>query len=135
MSDQRTLTSTETKAAEWVLRIAMAGEFLGHGVFAIQLKQRFLEMLTAMTGLSGAPAATLMRAIGIADIVTAVLVLFKPIRIVLIGAACWALLTALARPIAGDPIWDFIERFANVGVPLALLFLRGIPKKAGEWFN
>lgn len=125
----------DKKRIEWTLRIAMAGEYLGHGVFAWQLKARFIEMLTAMTGIAGETATTLMRLIGATDIVIAAIVILKPIRIVLVYATLWAFLTALARPIAGDPIWDFVERFANVGVPLALLFLRGLPKKKEDWFS
>ena len=31
------------KKIEWILRIALFGEFLGHGIFALQLKPHFLE--------------------------------------------------------------------------------------------
>ena len=41
------------KKTEWILRIAMFGTFLGHGIFAIQLKPRFIEMLTAFIGVTG----------------------------------------------------------------------------------
>lgn len=123
------------KAIEWVLRIAMFGEFFGHGIFAWQLKKRFLEMLQAFTGITGDTANTLMKTIGGVDMAVALLVLIKPIRIILIYAAIWGFLTALARPIAGDPIWDFIERWANWGVPLALLLMRGFPKNLKELFS
>lgn len=123
------------KVVEWVLRISLFGEFLGHGIFAIQLKKRFLEMLTAFTGITGDLASTLMKTIGTIDIIVAVLAIIKPFRIILIYATVWGFLTALARPIAGDPIWDFVERWANVGVPLALLLIRGWPKNAKEWLS
>lgn len=32
-----------TKLIEWVLRIAVAGEFVGHGVFALQGKKAWIE--------------------------------------------------------------------------------------------
>jgi len=133
MTEQQSIS--DRRKIEWTLRIAMAGEYLGHGVFAWQLKPRFIEMLTAMTGIAGGTASTLMRLIGATDIVIAAIVILKPVRIVLVYATLWAFLTALARPIAGDPIWDFVERFANIGVPLALLFLRGLPKKRRDWFS
>lgn len=123
------------KIIEWVLRVSLFGEFLGHGIFAIQLKKRFLEMLTAMTGITGDLANTLMKIVGTFDVIVAFFAIIKPIRIILIYATVWGFLTALARPIAGDPIWDFVERWANVGVPLALLFLRGLPKNGKEWFS
>ncbi|MEK6908772.1 MAG: hypothetical protein AABX23_01835 [Nanoarchaeota archaeon] len=120
---------------EWILRIAMFGEFFGHGVFALQLKPRFLEMLTAFTGITGDLANNLMIGIGIVDILIAILALIYPFRLMLIWASLWAFLTGLARPIAGDPIWDFVERWANLGVPLALLYLRGLPKGFKELFK
>lgn len=123
------------KRIEWVLRISLFGEFLGHGIFAWQLKKRFLEMLESFTGISGDLANKLLKTIGAVDIAVAVLAIIKPIRIILIYAAIWGFLTALARPIAGDPIWDFIERWANWGVPLALLLIRGFPKNIKELFS
>ncbi len=123
------------KKIEWILRIALFGEFLGHGIFAIQLKTRFLEMLTAFTGITGDLAKTLLTTIGYFDILTAFLAIVFPLRLILIWASLWGFLTALARPIAGDPIWDFIERWANWGVPLALLYIRGLPKKLKDLFD
>lgn len=125
----------QQKAIEWILRLGLFGEFLGHGIFAWQLKPRFLEMLTAMTGITGDLAATLMRTIGVSDMLVALFALVKPIRAILIFAAVWGFLTALARPVAGDPIWDFLERWANWAVPLALLYVRGIPKNWKEFFT
>ncbi len=123
------------KTIEWVLRIALFGEFLGHGIFALQFKPRFLELLAAFTGITGATGNTMMMIIGSIDIFVALLALVYPFRLMLIYASAWGFLTALARPIGGDPIWDFVERWANWGVPLALLYLRGIPKKWKELFT
>lgn len=120
---------------EWILRIALFGEFLGHGIFAIQLKPRFLEMLTAFTGITGDLAKTVLTTVGYLDILTAILAIVFPLRLMLIWASLWGFLTALARPIAGDPIWDFIERWANWGIPLALLYVRGLPRKVKDLFD
>ncbi len=120
---------------EWILRLGLFGEFLGHGIFALQLKPRFLEMLTAVIGVTGSTATTLMYCIGTIDIIIAVLALTYPFRLMLVYASIWGFLTALARPIAGDPIWDFIERWANWAVPLALLLVKGWPKKWRKWFS
>lgn len=76
-----------------------------------------------------------MPLIGLLDIALAVLILIKPVRIALLWMAFWAFVTALIRPIAGEPIWDFVERFANIGAPLALLYLRPIPRNLKEWFS
>ena len=125
----------ENKKIEWILRIALFGEFLGHGIFALQLKQGFLDMIISVLGVSLASAKTILLIIGSIDILIALLALIYPFRLMLLYAIVWGFATGLARPLAGDPIWDFIERWANLGVPLALLFLRGIPKNLKELFR
>ena len=120
--------------AEWALRIAVFGSFLGHGVFALQGKESWIPYFTSV-GIGEATAATLLPLIGVMDVAVALFALFYPIRVVLAWATFWGLTTALIRPISGEPIWDFVERWANWGAPLALLYLRGIPKKLNGWFK
>ncbi len=129
------MTMNNSKKAEWILRIGIFGTFLGHGIFALQLKPRFIEMLTAFIGVTGTLANNLMYLIGAIDVIVGIFALFYPMRLVLIYASVWGFLTALARPIANDPIWDFVERWANWAAPLALLYLRGLPKKFKDLFN
>jgi hypothetical protein len=122
------------KKAEWILRLAVAGEFLGHGVFALQQKQGWIKYFEAV-GFSADQAMVIMPVIGIMDILLALLILVKPIRIAILWMALWGFWTALLRPVGGEPIWDFIERWANWGAPLALLMLLGIPKTVKDWFK
>src|SRR4030065_248372 len=124
----------KNKKLEWILRIAVAGEFIGHGVFGLQVKQSWIPYLTSI-GIPAETAMTLMPVIGALDIALAILVILKPMRIALLWMTIWAFATALIRPIAGEPIWDFVERFANIGAPLALLYLLEIPKSLREWFR
>ncbi|HJN58648.1 MAG TPA: hypothetical protein QF601_00775 [Dehalococcoidia bacterium] len=119
---------------EGLLRLGVFGSFLGHGVFALQVKQGWLKYFTAV-GLSESLGSTLLPLIGTMDIIVALIALFYPIRIVLAWAGVWGLWTALLRPIAGDPIWDFVERWANWAAPLALLALQGWPKRVKDWFK
>ncbi len=121
--------------AQLVLRVAVAGEFIGHGIFALQGKADWLKWISQLTGADAATAATLLTLIGIMDILIAAIVLLKPIKAALLWAAFWGAWTALVRPIVGMPIWDFIERWANWGAPLALLMLLGWPKSLREWFK
>jgi len=123
-----------TKKVEWALRLGLFGTFLGHGVFALLVKQSWIPYFTSV-GISEANATILLPLIGVLDILVAISALIKPIRAVLIWATFWAFLTALIRPIAGEPVWDFVERTANWAVPLALLYLRGWPKKLKEFFT
>lgn len=124
-----------TKIVEWVLRISVAGEFIGHGVFALQGKKDWIGWF-AKFGVSDPGVATqLLLLVGAIDIALAILLLVKPVRIVLLWMVFWGFWTALLRPIVGMPIWDFVERSANWGAPLALIFLIGWPKTLGDWFR
>jgi len=124
-----------SKLVQWVLRIAVAGEFLGHGVLAIEGKEDWLVWIGQLTGVSAETAVTLLTLVGIFDVIVAFIVLIKPIRAILLWAALWGFWTALVRPLVGAGWLDFIERFANWGAPLALLLLLGWPKSFKEWFK
>lgn len=114
---------TNRDKAIWALRIGVAGEFLGHGVLAIQGKADWIKWFSTFGINDVGTATTLLLLVGIMDVIVALVVLFKPIKPVLLWAVFWGFFTALIRPIIGQPIWDFIERFANWGAPLALYFL------------
>ena len=124
-----------TKIAEWVLRIAVAGEFIGHGVFALQGRKTWVEWFSIFGVSDAGTATTLLFFIGLLDMTLALLILVKPVRIALLWMAFWGFWTALMRPIAGDSIFEFVERWANWGAPLALLLLVGWPKSLNEWFK
>ena len=124
-----------SKLLNWTLRISVAGEFIGHGVFALQGKKDWVNWFSVF-GISDANTATsLLFLIGAMDIALAVLILIKPVRIALLCMAFWGFWTALLRPIVGLPVWDFVERWANWGAPLALLLTLGWPKTFKEWFK
>ena len=106
----------------WVLKIGVFGIFLGHGMYAIQVKMAWIPFLETI-GFSNELAIQIMPYIGYLDILIAISVLIKPLRAVLIWAIFWAFLTALMRPLAGGSIIDFIERAGNWVTPLALLLL------------
>jgi hypothetical protein len=121
-------------APEWILRLGIFGSFFGHGVFALGVKTSWIPYFTSI-GISEAAATTLLPIIGVLDIVVAVVALLKPLKVVLAWAALWGFLTALIRPIAGEAIWGFVERWANWAAPLALLALHGFPKKFWDWLR
>ena len=95
---------TSIKKAEWILRIAIFGTYLGHGVLALQLKPSFLELIEGMSGITGTLAANLLYTIGVIDIISAILAIVYPFRLLLIWATLWGFLTAVARPVSGEPI-------------------------------
>ncbi len=111
------------KKIEWILRIGVAGEFLGHGMFAIAGKADWIKWVQELSGLSLSSATTAILVIGVMDVLLAILVLVKPMRPLFLWMAFWGFWTALVRPLVGQPIWDFVERWANWAAPLALYFL------------
>ena len=114
---------SNNQKAIWALRVGVAGEFLGHGVLALGGKADWVGWFAKFGVSDPATATNLLIAIGILDICVALVVLFKPMKPVLLWAIFWGFWTALIRPIVGMPIWDFVERFANWGAPLALFYL------------
>lgn len=124
-----------TKLIEWVLRVSVAGEFIGHGVLAVQGKKDWIGWF-AQFGVTDAGIATqLLFIIGVIDIALAILILIKPVRLALLWMVFWGFWTALLRPMVGMPIWDFVERWANWGAPLALLLMVGWPKNIRDWLR
>ena len=113
---------TNNKKLEWALRIGVAGEFIGHGLLAIEGKKDWLGWISQMIHVSTPTATTLLLLIGITDVIMALIILIKPVRPLLLWMALWGFWTALVRPIVGVGWLDFIERFANWGAPLALYY-------------
>ncbi len=124
-----------TKFIEWILRISVAGEFIGHGVFALQGKKDWVGWFAQFGVADAGLAAQLLFFIGLLDLLAALIILVRPIRVVLLWATFWGFWTALLRPLVGMPVWDFVERWANWGAPLALLLFRGRPVTFKEWFK
>lgn len=127
------------KTVTWILRIAVAGEFVGHGMFALQGKEAWIGWINQFLGYAHLAnpvlAAHLLTIIGATDLLVALIILFRPVKAVLLWASVWGFWTALVRPIVGEPVWDFIERWSNWGAPLALLLLQGCPKQMRDWFK
>lgn len=119
---------TTNKKIEWILRIGVAGEFLGHGVFALLGKADWIKWAEQLSGMDTSTATTFIFIVGIVDVLLAIMILVKPVRPVLLWMAFWGFWTALVRPLVGMPIWDFIERFANWAAPLALYYFYKMEK-------
>ncbi len=116
-----------------LMRVGIAGTFVGHGFFAIGVEPKWIHFLTS-AGFSYEGAKEIMPFIGFMDFLIAIFAIFLPLRIILIWATIWAFATALIRPIVGLPIMAFIERSANWILPLSLLFLQGFPRRVSELF-
>lgn len=123
------------KFVNWVLRIAVAGEFVGHGLLAIGGKADWVSWIQKFGVADPALAKQLLLGIGIIDVIAAFVMFIRPFPAILLGATAWAFWTALVRPLVGVGWLDFVERSANWGAPLALLLLIGWPRNPKEWLK
>jgi len=118
----------------WSLRLAVAACFIGHGAFGIITKADWLPYF-AVAGIPDWLAWRLEPLIGTMDIAMGVLTLVNPRRGVLAWAVLWGFWTALLRPLAGQGVWEFIERAGNFGVPLAMLYMTGWSTNLNAWWR
>jgi hypothetical protein len=119
----------------WLLRIACAAEFVGHGAFGIMTKAVWVPYL-GVAGIPSELAWRLMPLIGTVDITLGLVVgLVWPARALLLYMAFWGLLTATIRPLSGEPIWEFVERVPNWAVPLAFFAVRSSGHPVPRWLR
>lgn len=119
---------------EKCIRVGVFGTFLGHGIVALGINQKWIPLITCY-GFSRDEAIAIMPYIGIADIIIAFIILVYPIRVVVAWAILWAFMTALSRPISGDEFVEFVERSANWCLPLVLFLTLGIPQNYIGWLK
>ena len=126
------MLKTEQKI-HYVLRVAIAMCFIGHGTFGIITKQIWCNYF-AVFGIGTDAAYTLMPWVGVADILLGIIMLFYPMRAIALWLVIWGALTASLRPASGEPFAELIERAGNFGAPLALLILSGGVKSFRQLF-
>jgi len=108
----------------YTLRIAAAMCCIGHGSFGI-IKKAIWCNYFGVFGIGHDLAWQLMPIVGTIDIMMGIIILVYPTRAALGWLVIWGLITALLRPLSGEPFAEFIERVGNFGAPLALLLLSG----------
>ena len=121
-------------ATSGILRGGAALCFIGHGAFGFITKAAWLPYF-AIFGIPEAWAWRLMPVVGAVDISVGVLTLVQPVRAVILYMAFWGFQTACLRPIAGQGMWELLERAGNYGVPLAFLCLLGAGRSLADWFS
>jgi hypothetical protein len=110
--------------AYWPLRVGAALCFIGHGAFGFITKAAWLPYF-GIVGIPESWAWRLMPLVGAVDVLAGFAVLFAPRGIALVYMIVWATWTALLRPLAGESVFETLERAGNYGVPLALFLLVG----------
>lgn len=118
-------------AAYWFLRVGAALCFIGHGAFGFITKAAWVPYFDVV-GIPESWAWRLMPIVGTVDVLAGMAVLYAPRALPLMYMTVWAVWTALLRPLAGEPVWEALERAGNYGVPLALLVLTGLPRSGRD---
>jgi hypothetical protein len=121
------------KKIYYILRVSVSMCFIGHGAFGIVTKPIWCNYF-ALFGIGQTMSYRLMPILGSLDIILGILFLFKPIRAIAAWLVAWGTMTALCRPLTGEPFAEFIERAGNFGAPLCLLLLTGGIELNKRWF-
>jgi hypothetical protein len=113
----------------WILRVTTAALLIGHGGFgAFMHKSEWTGYFaTAGVGPSAVTRFALVDLAGWFEIGLGLAILAWPWAGLLLFAFVWKLATEWLRPLAGEPLWEFIERGGSYAAPLALLWLQGWP--------
>lgn len=126
---------TKEKKIHYALRIAAAMCFIGHGIFGIITKEIWSNYF-GVFGIGHELSYRLMPILGTVDVMMGIIILISPVRGLLAWLVLWGFVTALLRPLSGEPFAEFLERAGNYGAPLALLLLSGgIGKNFKALFN
>jgi hypothetical protein len=125
---------------EWLMRLAVGGAFVGHGAYgAVLVKSSWFSYFAALGMPESVVSANgLMALVGVAEIAAGVMTLVLPIPALLVLMAVWKIFSELLRPLAGEPIWEFVERASNMVAPLALLVINRerarLAKRRWYWY-
>lgn len=119
---EQKLGTLAEKQMYYVLRLASAMCFIGHGIFGILTKPVWCHYF-AVFGIGPARAYQLMPVIGTIDLLMGLLLLVYPMRAVFAWLVIWGLFTAVLRPLSGEPFAECLERAGNYGAPFCLLLL------------
>lgn len=117
-------TINTQKKVHYTLRLASGLCFIGHGLFGLITKAVWCNYF-GVFGIGHHLSYQLMPVVGSLDILFGILILIYPIRAVILWLVIWGFITALLRPLSGEPVFEFLERFGNFGTPLALLIISG----------
>ncbi len=132
------LTRPRLVALEWILRLATAGAFIGHGAYGAIMEKPGWYPFFAELGISRATVdeRSLLLWVGGVEMLLGALALVLPVRALLLVLVAWKMGTEfLWYPLADKPAWEFVERWSNYVAPLALIVVRGWPRSVRAWFR
>ncbi|MGE0431141.1 MAG: hypothetical protein AB7K09_02965 [Planctomycetota bacterium] len=135
------IPARRAQAVEWLLRIAIAATFAGHGMEALLARGHFVDLILAATQhvpalqIGESHARALLPLIGGVDLAVAVLILVpRRWTWLVVWLTLWGLLTAASRIIFWDGLSRFddtLTRMVHGGAPLALLVWWRVSRQPG----
>ena len=131
-------TRRRVTVLDWLLRLATAGAFIGHGAYgAFMEKPGWYPFFDALGISSGTvDRHSLMVWVGGFEMLLGVLSLVLPVPAFLLFLFVWKISSEFIwYPLAHKPGWEFVERWSNYTAPLALIIVRGWPGTVGDWFR
>jgi hypothetical protein len=125
------LNGWRAQQMSWILRVTTAALLVGHGGFgAFTHKPEWAGYFAIVgVGLGTVSRLSFVDLVGWFEIGLGLAILARPWPRLLLLAFVWKLGTEWLRPLAGEPMWEFIERGGSYAAPLALLWLQGWPGK------
>ena len=115
------LDAARRRRVALVLRATTVLLLAGHGALGCLVVKPLLGHHYASIGLPGAAAEPW---VGWFEIALAAAVAARPTVALLLGVVTWKLATEALNPIAGSPVWVFIEHGGSYAAPLALAVLQ-----------
>lgn len=129
----RELTLELTKVLAWTLRISIALLLVGHGGFGItHLHDKEWIAYLGVLGVGPDTASPqLIATLGWFEVALGLALLVKPYRGLILFVLAWKLGTEFLRPLAGEPMWEFVERGGDYFLPIALFLVQGVLVRHG----
>ena len=114
------LNGTLRARVAWILRLTTVLLMVGHGALNLLVRKPVFVTQYGMLGLHG-PWVEPM--VGAFECVLALAVLFQPGFGLLLFVLAWKLGTEALSPMAGSPLWVFVEHGGSYAAPLGLALL------------
>jgi hypothetical protein len=131
-------TRERLRTLDWILRLATAGAFIGHGAYGAFMQKPGWYPFFAELGISRAVVdeRNLVIWAGGFEMLLGALALVAPIPALLLFMCFWKAATEFVwYPLSGKQAFEFVERWSNYTAPLALILVRGWPRSAAGWFS
>jgi hypothetical protein len=113
----RELPERLARRASWTLRLTTVLLLVGHGALGLLVHKKALGLQYASVGIQG---AWFEPAVGAFECLIGFAVLAWPSFGLLVFVLVWKLATEALAPMAGSPVWVFIEHGGSYAAPLAL---------------